>query len=228
MGYLDLETIESDWDQAARGDALFNIVTLADKADGGWTYEDFYSHGQVEIDGMMRHLEGLGLAGKGEGRNRALDFGCGAGRLTTALARYFKRVDGVDISYEMIQLARANLPDGLGCRYWHNTKPDLKLFKARTFDFVYSMIVFQHMPQDIQQRYVAEIVRVLRTTGVAMIEIPDGPDMPHHQRWLSMHGVTEQTVRDWVGDAGGSVVDVFMVGDDSAWKQNVYTITKEA
>lgn len=224
----NLEIIEADWDYAASTDALFNIVTLAGKADGGWAIEDFYAHGRLEIDAAMKRLETMDLKGKGQARGRALDFGCGAGRLTVSLARHFREVVGIDISKEMITLAREHCPKGLRCHYHHNSAPNLKLFRAGSFDLIYSMIVFQHMPPDLQEGYVHEVVRVLRKTGAAMIEIPDGPHMPHHQRWLSMWGVSHETVEGWVTAAGGRVVDVFMMGNDSAWEQNVYTIVKDS
>ncbi len=50
-------------------------------------------------------------------KRRALDFGCGVGRLTQALARHFNIVDGVDIAPSMIELANQFNRSGGRCRY---------------------------------------------------------------------------------------------------------------
>ena len=57
----DLQTIQKGWDQAAREDAMFNIITFADKKNGGWTAEEFFAHGEAEIDAAMKRLASLGL-----------------------------------------------------------------------------------------------------------------------------------------------------------------------
>ena len=53
---------------------------------------------------MFRQLEDLGVT---VSRGRALDFGCGAGRLTRALAARFESVVGVDVADAMLDKARA-------------------------------------------------------------------------------------------------------------------------
>lgn len=216
----DLATIQASWDQAACQDAMWNIITDPRYVNGGWDPQEFYNHGQREINAAMRHLVALGLPERGP---RALDFGCGIGRLTMALAFYFDRVDGVDISSEMINRAREGV--GRQCHYHHNTGPNLALFPARTFDFVYSMIVLQHMPQDLQEGYVREFFRVLTPGGIAMFEMPDGPDEGHPGWPLSMYGVARDTAEQWIADGGGSLVDVEDLGEHGQWRCYRYTAT---
>jgi 2-polyprenyl-3-methyl-5-hydroxy-6-metoxy-1,4-benzoquinol methylase len=159
-------------------------------------------------------------------KGRALDFGCGIGRVTKALTRHFKHVDGVDISGEMISMAQVYTCLGFGSpRYYRNPRPDLSLFKADTFDFVYSMIVLQHMPKEMQKGYVTEFFRVLKPGGVAMFHTPEGPDSGHPGWHLSMFGVTRDTVEQWIGEAGGTLIDVEDLGQDSGWRNLRYTAT---
>lgn len=217
----DLATIKAGWDQAAREDAMFNIITFADKKDGGWTAEEFFAHGQAEIDAAMVRLGSLGIDLVYTGAERALDFGCGVGRLTQALAEYFSRVDGVDISPEMIDLA--DVFNDRRCYYHVNETNDLALFEDDTFDLVYTMIVLQHMPRRYQREYVHEFFRVLRPGGVAMFEIPDGPDYRHPNEWLSMYGVPRATVEEWIEEDGGQLVDVELIPEPSQWACLRYT-----
>ena len=78
-------------------------------------------------------------------RNAALDFGCGLGRLTQALATHFASVTGVDIAGSMVEGAQARnvFPDRVS--YVVNTAATLP-FDDASFDFVYSVLVLQHVP----------------------------------------------------------------------------------
>lgn len=66
----------------------------------------------------------------------ALDFGCGVGRLTRALAKRVPRVAGVDAAESMLRIARENVPNAT----FSTTIPDER------FDLIVSLIVFQHIP----------------------------------------------------------------------------------
>ncbi len=198
---------------------MFNIVTDPAYAGGKWTHDAFYAHGRAEIDAAMARLDTLAVSHR---TARALDFGCGVGRLTRALATRYKHVDGVDISGEMIRRANPH-PH---CTFHHNTAPDLRLFKKGMFDLVYSMIVLQHMPQDLQAEYVREFLRVVRPGAPAMFAVPEGPDVGHTGWWLSMYGTSPDTVEGWVADAGGIIVDVEDMGDQASWRNYRYTAVR--
>ena len=154
----------------------------------------------------MLHLRDLDLPVGGH----ALDFGCGVGRLSVALADYYDRVSGVDISDEMI--ARA-IPRN-GVRYFQADSIPVAL----RFDLVYSMVVLQHMPRDLQHEYVSDFFRVLKPGGVAMFHIPEGPDTGHPGWALSMYGTPQATVEEWIAAAGGRLVSVEDLGTDASWK----------
>ena len=61
-----------------------------------WDAKDFFQTGVTEIDRVMEYAATLPVS---FARHRALDFGCGIGRLTQALASHFSEVHGVDIAY---------------------------------------------------------------------------------------------------------------------------------
>ncbi|HKJ31811.1 MAG TPA: class I SAM-dependent methyltransferase [Balneolales bacterium] len=78
--------------------------------------------------------------------NRALDFGCGVGRLLIPLSVYSSHVTGVDVSESMLDEARKNCE----ARQITNvdfikSDDDLSLLN-RKFNFIHSYIVFQHIP----------------------------------------------------------------------------------
>jgi SAM-dependent methyltransferase len=217
---VDLGAIQQGWDQAANRDAMFNILTEHGKQDGGWTPEEFFEHGRQEIDEAMSRLEKLGVV---HGTSKALDFGCGVGRLTQALAHHYEQVDGVDISPEMIRQARQyNHPR---CTFHTNPHPDLRMYLDGTFDLVYTWIVLQHMPQHYQEVYVKDFIRILKPEGVAMFELPDGPDYQHPDQWLSMYCTSRPTVVQWLDEANADLRDVELIPEPSQWTCYRYTAT---
>ena len=90
---------------------------------------------------------------------RALDFGCGVGRLTRALAAHFDSCDGVDVAASMIDRARELNDNGERVRFHHNDTPDLRLFGDESFDFILALIVLQHMEPELMRGYMREFVR---------------------------------------------------------------------
>jgi len=110
-----------------------------------------------------------------------LDFGCGVGRLTQALAEHFERVVGVDISPAMIEGARRYNRKGDRVRYLVNADPNLRQLASGSFSFVLADIVLQHVPPRFSLEYIAEFVRVLGPGGIAAFQMPSGPVSP----WLA-------------------------------------------
>lgn len=224
----NLDVIRRGWDKAAREDAMFYIITDPSKANGGWTPEEFFAHGQREIDDAMEYVEGvLEEAGLELERGRALDFGCGVGRLTQALAAHFRRVDGVDISPEMIELADQYNHHAKRVHYKENS--ERLPFRASSFDFIYSIIVLQHMPRALARAYASEFVRVLKPGGIVHFELPEGPDYPHPIACLSMWTATPEEVEGWLDEDGAKLLAVrpsFASGHlHAGWE---YTARKQA
>ncbi len=106
------------------------------------------------------------------GRAAALEIGCGPGRLLRPMSRHFGEIHGVDVSDEMVRLARERLADVANARVHATSGADLAPFAAETFDFVYSYAVFQHIPsRDVVFRYLEETRRVLKPGGVLRCQI---------------------------------------------------------
>jgi SAM-dependent methyltransferase len=212
----ELADIRDNWNRAAREDAMFYILTLEGKEGGGWDPGEFFARGDAEIKDVLGWM-------KPARWDRALDFGCGVGRLTKALAKHFDHVDGVDVSKEMIRRARQMVPEAT---FHTNSKPHLRLFDAGTFDFVYTAIVLQHMPHDLQKGYIAEFLRVLRPGGLAVFELPEGPTTEHQQPWLSMYGTDRATVVDWIYEAGGKLRATHLTEhSDGPWLGYSYAVS---
>jgi hypothetical protein len=169
---MNLPELAHNWNELGRRDAMWSILTLPGTRGNRWNRAAFFRAGDEEIDRLVRHLDGLGVPPQ---TGRALDFGCGIGRTTQALARRFDRVDGVDIAPSMIAQARRLSRRSPGCVYHVNDRPDLAIFPDRSFDLVYSVYVLQHMEPRYSRRYVEEFLRLLAPGGLAVFQLPTAP-----------------------------------------------------
>ena len=167
---MNLRNTKRHWEKFARTDPLWAVLTDADKKGQQWSAEEFFQTGvdsvAAEIKGILAHCPDLRFGS-------ALDFGCGVGRLSQALARHFSRVVGVDISEKMLELARGYNQHGTKVEYVLNTRDDLSQLASDQFDFVYSVITLQHMEPRYAKRYIAEFVRVAAPGGVILFQIPE-------------------------------------------------------
>ena len=175
---MDLRELQRNWDILGKEDPLWAIITWADKKGNKWDLAEFFASGEHEIGEVMQYLSALQLAYR---RGRALDFGCGVGRLTRALAGHFSRATGIDIAPSMIAQAQA-LDRESRCQFILNDRADLSIFDDREFDFVYSNLVLQHMRPDYSTAYVREFCRVLAPGGVAVFQLPSKTKAPEKQR----------------------------------------------
>ncbi len=182
---MKLWQVQRHWDELAKADPLWAVLTESDKQGKRWSAEEFFSTGVAEVGADMARVRRLApeLAGRS-----ALDFGCGAGRLTQALAQHFARVTGVDISGRMVALARDHSSNPR-VDFVHNTRPDLKGFPSGSLDFVYSRITLQHVAPRYTRRYLGEFARVLAPGGIMFVQVPatvpagDPPDRFRFSIW---------------------------------------------
>jgi trans-aconitate methyltransferase len=167
---MSLSKHKRDWDELARVDPLWAILTTPEQRHGKWEPEEFFKLGASEIKHVMEQADRLGLPGR---RRAALDFGCGVGRLTRALAEHFERCVGVDISENMISQAQNWNRNCQQCRFVLNTRADLRAFEDESFDLVYSNIVLQHLPNvRLIRVYLTEFIRLLADHGLLVFQLP--------------------------------------------------------
>jgi SAM-dependent methyltransferase len=169
---MELDDLKKNWDQLGKKDAFWAILTGSAGAARDWDLGKFFAEGVGEIEARLKRLGELGIVIE---RGNALDFGCGVGRLTQALARAFDHATGVDIAPSMIEKAEALNAMGERCRYVLNERDDLTQFADGTFDFVYSNITLQHMEPRYSTRYIGELVRVARPGGAIVFQVPSTP-----------------------------------------------------
>jgi FkbM family methyltransferase len=169
----DLDHLRRVWQTLGREDPLWAVLSHADKRGGRWQADEFFATGRTEIDAVM---EGFASTGMPAAHELALDFGCGAGRLSRALASHFARVVGVDVSSSMIDTARELNRDVANVEFRVNASPRLDGIADASVDLVYSNMTLQHIPTALAMGYVEEFFRVLAPGGVAAFQFVTGAD----------------------------------------------------
>ncbi len=166
---MDLKSLQGNWEEFARYDPMWAILTDPKRRRNKWNPEEFFESGRQEIALLM---DGIQARGYECGRLRALDFGCGVGRLTQALVQYFDSCYGVDISEEMVGHAKRFNRCGPRCQYLVNQADNLEIFGGDCFDFIYTNIVLQHIEKKYNEAYLREFIRVLKPNGLLVFQMP--------------------------------------------------------
>jgi cyclopropane fatty-acyl-phospholipid synthase-like methyltransferase len=180
-----LQKMRADWDQRARENARHFV----DTANEDWTDEEFFASGEKTVAEEILTDLGNICQGKAPPEMRVLEIGCGAGRVTRALARFFGEVHAVDVSGEMVRLAKLALQDHPNASVYQNNGKDLTVVPEIPFDFAFSSIVFQHIPsREIIENYVREVHRLLRPGALFKFQVQGammGPTRPD-DTWLGV------------------------------------------
>lgn len=170
-----LEKNKKEWEELAELDSYWFILTDPHNKFGRWKGEDFFKTGETEINNLIYLSEKLGYPSK---RKTALDFGCGVGRLTSSLAKYFKKCYGVDISENMINKAKILNKHLQNCEFIINEQENLN-FSDNYFDLIYTTLVLQHIPnKNLIKKYISEFARVLKKNGLLVFQLPS--QLPVH------------------------------------------------
>lgn len=242
-----LKHLQRNWEGLAQADPLWAICTDPGKCNGQWTSEDFFATGRKEIEAVLGYTAKISLCI--DKTSPALDFGCGVGRLTRALAQYFPESCGVDISPTMINLAREMNRDFPHCHFLLNEDARLKNLPDNYFGFIYSSLVLQHIAQPCSNEYIAELLRVLRPGGVLIFQIPEqlrvNPITRARARLalrarlqsilgrqrpcaMEMHCIKESVIRKLITQNGAQVVDVAYTNScDPSFSGDLLYLTQE-
>ena len=163
--------MQQDWNSRAMEDANFYVAFGRRNQDT----EEFFDTAAEVISGLNWELKRVPCANPRA--RRALEIGCGPGRLMRPMSQFFGEIHGIDVSDEMIRRAEANLRDVPHAHPHHTSGADLAPFADESFDFVYSYAVFQHIPSfDVVMNYLREARRVLKPGGLLRVQINGLPE----------------------------------------------------
>ncbi len=217
---MDLEQqlakMREDWDARARENAKHYVQTA--KTD--WTDDAFYASGEQTVTEEIKTDMINICQGKDPKQMRVLEIGCGAGRVTRALANLFGEVYAVDGSGEMIEQARRGLKDHPNAHVFQNNGKDLSVIPELGFDFAFSTIVFQHIPsKEVIETYVREVHRLLRPGALFKFQVQGytGMESTPGDTWLGV-SYSDDEARELVERCGFEPRDRHGAGQQYFWR----------
>lgn len=163
---------DQDWDYIGNTNPYWGVLShdrfLSARIDDA-DLQDFFATGDDHIRAVFSTIESSFSTGFRP--KRALDFGCGVGRLLPALAQRCDSVIGVDVSPSMLSEARKNCASRkLDNVSLLRTDDDLAALGG-SFDFIHSFIVFQHIPPDRGFKMIERLIERLSENGVAALHV---------------------------------------------------------
>jgi len=243
---MNIKELQKNWNEIGKVDPLWSILAWPEKKGHKWNIDEFFATGKREIDLVMEYIKSLGVHIP---RRKALDFGCGVGRLTQPLADYFDEVNGVDIAPYFIELANEYNRHGDKCKYYLNETNDLKSFFDNSFDFIYTTLTLQHLDHQYSKDYIKEFLRILSPDGLLIFQLPSGPantikglairvippilvkvyyTLRYGNQAMEMHGMKREAVINFVEQNGGRIVDVRRdQSSGKAWVSFRYCVIKK-
>jgi SAM-dependent methyltransferase len=173
---MELAQEKAHWEDFAGQDPMWAVLSRTDQKYGAWDRDEFYATGEEQVAEIMEHAARFD---RPAGREAALDFGSGLGRLTRALAMRFDRAVGVDIAQTMVDNATAYNAHVPNVSFQVNARPDLSVFEDASFDMVNTRIVLQHLPsREVVEGYIVEFLRVVKDDGLLVFQLPSHLPLP--------------------------------------------------
>lgn len=160
---------DKEWVLWGKADPLFAVSSWPGREKGGanpWTNADFYALGESDWNDFLKRWDSYGI-----NTEHVLEIGCGAGRITRPLTKFFKKVTATDVSPEQINLAKKALP-GAHVNFLVSDGTTLAAPNG-AFSAVFSCHVFQHFDSlEDALAVFREVHRVLRSKGTLCVHLP--------------------------------------------------------
>ena len=168
---------------------------------------------------------------QGAGGGQVADIGCGPGYVTGHLHEAGVEVFGIDLSPEMIAIARRDYPD---LRFEVGTMTDLDLAD----DSLAGIIAFWsviHVPDHAMPRVFEQFRRVLRPQGLLLVGFHVGDETQHTSEGYTGQPISVDThhrrpskVADWLRDTGFTIeAELVLRPDEDVPGANIYSRTDD-
>lgn len=198
----------------------------------------FWASGAREADIIAAILKRHGFQGLGS--KTCVEYGCGLGRVTFALAKMFGSVRACDISPTHIAQAQRSASEAkIENVQFRLCSSDLLNERLAPCDFFYSRIVFQHNPPPLIRVLIARAVQSLVEGGIAILQVPTyGSNYSFRiQEYLArealhdmeMHCIPQHEIFAVVADAQCQLLEVRednSIGRHGTWISNTFVISR--
>jgi SAM-dependent methyltransferase len=168
--------MKRQWDERARQNLVPRVLTARSGSSSDWDEDEFFEAGRIRTQEQIGDDLDTICAGADPEQMTMLEIGCGPGRMTRYLADIFGDVRAVDVSSEMLALAKVNLADKDNVRLYETNGIDLGPFESQLFDFTFCSGVFHHLPlREIIIAYLRAVHRTLKIGRLFKFEVEGAP-----------------------------------------------------
>lgn len=204
--------MREDWNRRAAEDAHYYVAFGRRNQSG----DEFFDTAREQVAGFEREMRRL-APGRPRAR-RALEIGCGPGRLLKPMSAFFGEIHGVDVAEEMVTRAGQNLAAIPHAHAHHAPNSDLSAFADESFDFIYSYAVFQHIPsREVVFGYLDESVRVLKPGGLIRCQVNGlPPTAKTYDTWSGVR-ISAEEVREFARARRLALLALEGVGTQYMW-----------
>lgn len=180
---------DHEWRRWGETDPYFGVIMNERfrRASIEHNRDEFFASGRLTVeerlDAAERHFGPFA-------RGRALDFGCGVGRLSLALAAHFDEVLGIDVAPAMLAEAGTNAKRAGIDNLRLALSDDALTQAAGSFDLVMSAMVLQHIPARRGLPIIKAMLDRLAPGGIAALQIclmRQGSMASHLRFWVQCH-----------------------------------------
>jgi SAM-dependent methyltransferase len=212
---------DRDWEWFGETDPYYAVLTdekFRASRITSQALEDFFQSGEQYVEALARELtETFGIR---FGPDRALDFGCGVGRILIPLSRRSGEVVGVDVSASMLAQARRHLAERAAANVALVKGDDRLARVSGTFDFIHSFIVFQHLPVRRGEALTRRLLELLREDGIGALHYTYHVEWPGVSKWTTWAKLHIPLLRKAVNAARGRPVRA------AAMQMNEYSLAR--
>jgi 2-polyprenyl-3-methyl-5-hydroxy-6-metoxy-1,4-benzoquinol methylase len=178
-----MRNTDKAWQRFGQIDPYFAVLThqrFRSAGKEGETRREFFESGADHVERLFATIK-EDLDPEFAPR-RALDFGCGVGRVAIPLARRVTQVVAIDVSDSMLDEAKKNCEEA-GVRNVTLLKSDDSLENlSGDFDFLHSFIVFQHIPTRRGEMILRAMLRRLSDNGIGSLHFVYASSVPGWRR----------------------------------------------
>jgi 2-polyprenyl-3-methyl-5-hydroxy-6-metoxy-1,4-benzoquinol methylase len=173
---------DTEWEKFGKDDPYYGVWTDARFSEENLSDDvraEFFESGKLYMRDIMRRVNEL-FPDKAE-FHRAMDFGCGVGRLAIPLAEYADHVTAIDVSRSMLEEAADN------CVRQHVSNVEFALSDdelsavGKGFDLIHSFIVLQHIPVKRGERILRELLARLAPGGICILHMTYDKTLERHR-----------------------------------------------
>lgn len=161
-----------DWIRWGERDPYFAVITDPRYRSDRLTEDarrDFFETGRWHARHVLEACKRM--LGASFAPQRALDFGCGVGRVALPLAGLVEQVTAIDVSPAMLEEGRRNArAQGIGNIEWQLSDDTLSAVQG-VFDLVHSCITFQHIDIVRGRVLFGRLLELLAPGGAGAIQI---------------------------------------------------------